>query len=297
MPSARGGAAQQAEIARREGVGLARRAQGDVLRGPLADARESRAEPRDRLLDRCRAARRARGSASAACASARSAARRALGMPSAARSAFATCAAVGKRQREGARSAASATALRCRRCATSLPASWRAGRDGDLLAEHGARTASSKPSQAPGARRPGRARDQRREHADRGRGARRSRRCRRRGRTRGAPARRSPAARARSGSGWSRRGSSRPATCGDRDGARRAVERDGAAIALAVDLLDAGDRARAQEAEHRRPVVGRAVAQPEGHAGRRDRALAAARPSRCAAARSAGGRRAAGRSR
>ena len=45
------GAAQEADVARREGIGLAHCAQRDVLRRPFADAADG-AQPRHRLLDR-----------------------------------------------------------------------------------------------------------------------------------------------------------------------------------------------------------------------------------------------------
>jgi hypothetical protein len=54
----------------------------------------------------------------------------------------------------------------------------------------------------------------------------------------------------------------------DRDHAVRAVERDRAGVARSiVDVLDARDRTRAEEADHGVPIVGRLVGQHERHAG------------------------------
>ena len=138
--------AHQADVGGGEGVGLAQRAQGDVLRGPLADAGSARR--RDRLssaaLGRTAADRRRPRAASAA-----SAAARVRGMPSAARSAPASRGGGNTWVRPAApgtgRRAARRSARPCRRV--------RRGADADLLAEDRA-DASSKPSQAPGTRSP-----------------------------------------------------------------------------------------------------------------------------------------------
>ncbi len=54
---------------------------------------------------------------------------------------------------------------------------------------------------------------------------------------------------------------------GDGDGAGGSIERDGAAIGGLLDDFDAGDGAGAEVGEHRLPIVGRAVAEAEGDAG------------------------------
>ena len=59
----------------------------------------------------------------------------------------------------------------------------------------------------------------------------------------------------------------------DLDRAHLAVLQHGPAIGLAVDPLHPVDRASPQEGQHRRPVIGRAVAQPHGDADRGDRAF------------------------
>ncbi len=65
----------------------------------------------------------------------------------------------------------------------------------------------------------------------------------------------------------------------DLDGAEFAVLGEGPAVAFAVDPLDARDRPRPQERQHRGPVIGRPVAQPHSHAISRHRSLAQRRNS------------------
>ena len=74
---------------------------------------------------------------------------------------------------------------------------------------------------------------------------------------------------------------------GDLDGAGRPADVDDPAVDIARHDLDAGDRARGEEADHRSPVIGRPVGQQEA-----DGPAVPVRQSRGAAARSvAGGRR------
>src|ERR1700742_4827297 len=52
----------------------------------------------------------------------------------------------------------------------------------------------------------------------------------------------------------------------DLDRAHGSVDFDGAKGAIAIDDFDAGNGSRAQEGDHAIPVIGRAIAKPQGYA-------------------------------
>ena len=281
-PRAVGGAAQQADVARRERVRLAQRADRDVLRGPLADAADG-AQARDRLFDRPERAEELRIRHGG------------LGERDERRAARA-----GHAERPQVRgrhplrrTGTSATARPARRSsvspqsATSWPASFRAATTVTCWPRI-ARTASSKPSQAPGARRPGRCATSGRRNGSRERcapivsmSAPTSNTRRTRASTAGMAAtegKRTVAARLRA-----RR------LVRDLDRAQQSLVRDRAPVDAVRDHLDAGDRALRQVGEHRVPVVRRLVAQAQRDRGLFDRAgRAAAQRARAAGGTCAG---------
>ena len=229
----------------------------DVLRRPLADAGQ-RAQPRDRRRRDRAAARRARGSAARPRASARRAPRRARAACRASRrSAPASRSALGKTRRQPAGSARPP-------CSGSPYASTRLRRRAARAAStviccpSTARTASSKPSQRAGDAQPGPRRDERREHADP------RPRCALIARDVGAEiedaadARDDRRQRAHARESGSSPRARRGRRCGvDLDRAVRAVDRDRPPVALAVDDLDAVDRARRRNPIIAVPVVRR----------------------------------------